>query len=383
MNAPTHHLVRTALALFALAYAGTLQAAEPGTPRAKYVGSVVCADCHVVVAKAYAESGHAYAMVAPGGAAPAYPPHTSPGVPAPPVDLNWSKLSYVIGGYAWKANFMDAEGYVLTGPRAREYALPNAGLDANARWSAYEAHQAPRKPYDCGGCHSTGWSAAGPGSNSPGQGDLPGVRGRWSEPGVTCEACHGPGGDHVLRPSTTNISRAENCADCHRRGDPTKIETENGLILHEAQAEELRASPHRTLGCGSCHDPHRSVIYGAGVEQGGRRTCLECHPKQTVELAGKDRFECVSCHMPRIIRAAGSVVRNYAGGDVPEGDIRGHLFRIDPDPGWRMFTPDGRALHLDGRGQGAIAIEYACLGCHGDKDEAWARRMAAQVHPKD
>src|SRR5262249_26529767 len=46
----------------------------------------------------------------------------------------------------------------------------------------------------CYGCHATGQVLVGEGV-SPGGLILPGSR--WSEPGVGCEACHGPGGPHV------------------------------------------------------------------------------------------------------------------------------------------------------------------------------------------
>ena len=57
---------------------------------------------------------------------------------------------------------MDLEGYILTGPENRQFNLANDILGTEPHWTGYSAADAPRKPYTCGACHTTGWQATGP-----------------------------------------------------------------------------------------------------------------------------------------------------------------------------------------------------------------------------
>jgi len=46
-------------------------------------------------------------------AAPAYPSFAA-GVPEPPATFQWSDILYAVGGYAWKANYVNLNGFLLT-----------------------------------------------------------------------------------------------------------------------------------------------------------------------------------------------------------------------------------------------------------------------------
>jgi len=37
------------------------------------------------------------------------------GVTTPPEGYTWDDITYVIGGYNWKARFIGTEGYIITG----------------------------------------------------------------------------------------------------------------------------------------------------------------------------------------------------------------------------------------------------------------------------
>lgn len=156
----------------------------------QYAGSATCANCHNDIHAKYARSGHPLKIQKIEGKPPSYSLGTSAGVPRPPAGMDWADISHVIGGYGWKARFMDCEGYILTGKMDRQFNRANNDLGLAAGWSGYDAKTAPRKPYTCGACHTTGWSETGP--DGPHQDGLPGIYGTWREPGVTCEACHGP-----------------------------------------------------------------------------------------------------------------------------------------------------------------------------------------------
>jgi hypothetical protein len=360
-------------ALILLAWGAQAQA------KAEYVGDDKCKMCHNDIYETYIKTGHPYKIQKINGGPPSYPPGTSPGVPNPPKGMSWDDVTYVIGGYGWKARFMDTEGYILTGDKDRQYNLANADIDTETNWSGYSAKTAPRKPYDkCGTCHTTGWVKTG--KDGPHQDGLPGIHGTFAQPGVRCEACHGPGSEHMANPGGVDMSKAENCGECHRRGDVTQIDAKGGLVRHHEQYEDLLASPHKDLACGTCHNPHKGVKYKQGGVKSSQETCLTCHANQTVKVKGKEKAECTSCHMPRIAKSAMAVKHQFKGGEVPEGDIRGHIFRINLDPEWSMFTDDGKLVRVDDQKKAYMTVEYTCLSCHNDKDKAWALDAGKKVH---
>jgi len=346
---------------------------------AGYAGSAACINCHTTVHADYVRSGHPLKIQKIEGRPPAYPSGTSPGVAAPPTGMTWADVSYVIGGYGWKARFMDREGYIVTGDRDRQYNLANDALGLAAGWTGYDPGAAPRKPYTCGECHTTGWTKTGP--NGPHQNGLKGIHGTWREAGVTCEACHGPAAAHAANPAQAKPTTKPNCAACHIRGEVEKIDASDGLVNHHEQYEELLASPHRASGCLACHDPHKTTIYDGGGFLGEKKTCLKCHEKQgKAVLAKATHRDCGMCHMPLTGKSAVATTVAYKGGAVPKGDIRSHIFRIRSDPDWSMFTDDGKYVRVDGQGRAFLSVDYACLGCHVTRDKAWAANNAPRIH---
>ncbi len=80
------------------------------TPDPAYVGSAVCIDCHKDLdpdlVEAYLESGHPYKLnKVVDGQQPDYPftPDFNP-----PAGFSWEDVTYVIGGYHWKARWLDS-----------------------------------------------------------------------------------------------------------------------------------------------------------------------------------------------------------------------------------------------------------------------------------
>lgn len=344
-----------------------------------YAGAEKCADCHKDSYNDYRQSGHPYKIQKLTGGPPTYPSGTSPGVPAPPRGMTWDDISYVIGGYGWKTRFMDRQGYILTGPADRQYNLANSKLQTQPHWTGYDANDAPRKPYTCGACHTTGWKATG--KDGPHQDGLPGIYGTWTSPGVTCEACHGPGAAHVAKPMKAKMSLKPNCEACHLRGDARLIDAADGLIRHHEQYEDLLASPHRALACTTCHQPHLSTKYGRGGFKGEAQTCILCHKNQASSVgASKPHRACIDCHMPFAAKTAVSDKVTYQGGVIPRGDLRSHIHRINVDPVWKMFSDDGAQVRTDAEGRAFLTLDYSCLSCHTGKDKAWAAKSAKKIH---
>ena len=141
---------------------------------------------------------------------------------------------------------------------------------------------------------------------------------------VSCEACHGPGGNHIRAIETkdfknlqifnpANLSAFEQtqefCGACH-------VGVEQALNMPEG-IHTIRFQPYRLfnskahsptderLSCTACHNPHdkleeNPVAYDA--------KCFACHVSSPMEKITKERSapacpvkntNCVSCHMPK------------------------------------------------------------------------------------
>ncbi len=160
-------------------------------------------------------------------------------------------------------------------------------------------------------------------------------------PGVTCEACHGPGGKHaaamlatpevsgnIFNPKTLDAESLsqEFCGACHRGVDAVAMMPDLGGI------NNIRFQPYRLFNsrghdpkdarfaCTACHDPHRDLNREDGTYDAH---CTACHAprsaedasvrepnsgvpgKRPIPLAGGKscpvgREGCISCHMPKV-----------------------------------------------------------------------------------
>ena len=166
----------------------------------------------------------------------------------------------------------------------------------------------------CFGCHTTAPSIA----NQLDEQNL--------IPGVTCEACHGPGADHaaamkagaengralIFNPARLDpVASVDFCGACHRTWQDV---VGNGLI--GAGMLNVRFAPYRLenslcwkeqdarITCVACHDPHKPLVQEA---ESYDSRCLQCHvqhgAKPTKALPGKAcpvaTSKCVTCHMPK------------------------------------------------------------------------------------
>jgi hypothetical protein len=169
----------------------------------------------------------------------------------------------------------------------------------------------------CFGCHSTAAN----------------IGGHFDEahliPGVSCEACHSPGGKHVEamdnmlagRPAAkteifnsihlTPTEQVEFCGACHGSWWDVKLSGVKG-------ASTTRSAPYRLvtsqcwgkagdarLTCTACHDPHEQLQTNTAAYD---KACLRCHlnsvgAKPTADHPGAAcptaMKNCASCHMPK------------------------------------------------------------------------------------
>jgi predicted CXXCH cytochrome family protein len=222
--------------------------------------------------------------------------------------------------------------------------------------------------YACYGCHATGQllEVAGQSTSGPA---LPASK--WVEPGVGCEACHGPGGPHVdaaaagkpardtvKMPKGGGAETLEACAACHglreilpspfsptpahRYGEPMVVAA-NPLLSVGSNAEfrvpffaDLRPATFQQeaiafsqsgcarkggMTCGSCHDVHSGApVTELGARDGGGAICAPCHApivaqgvKHTLHREGEPGGKCLDCHMAPILRGpAGKAARDHS-----------------------------------------------------------------------
>ncbi|MHC4923477.1 MAG: multiheme c-type cytochrome [Planctomycetota bacterium] len=398
-----------------------------------YVGSATCAGCHQTKYDQFIQSGHPYKLnKIEGNQVPTYPFTDLSGALEQVTDddddesdpksgtdntlgtpQTYADVSYVIGGYGWKARWIDKDGYVVTGSSVQY----NYATDAMASYHDNETD----KPYNCGNCHTTGWQHYDETLNDNRQDDLPGMDGTFAEGGVGCEACHGGGSYHVASMSALDIIRnatprtlsqlqaedmghglAVSCSECHTRdgerdypsflsgldnalldaGMPGvttggRIAAKGGLIRHHEQFDEVfgidpdtlltvRNDPgHAMWDCNTCHDPHKSTRWGDQASTGSgvnnsNADCLACHEgkDENKSLAMND-FACITCHMPKLAKSAVKT-QEAEGTRAALGDIRSHIFSIDLSR-LDQLTEDGKFAYP------YLSGVSVCRQCHHDQ----------------
>jgi predicted CXXCH cytochrome family protein len=119
----------------------------------------------------------------------------------------------------------------------------------------------------CLECHTTGFNAQ---------------TGKYAEPGVTCEACHGPFQPNHPEAPMPITPNADLCGNCHK-----------------TTTDEWRASVHGQKGiqCQACHDPHSQNPKADSVTA----LCTSCHEARgssfTHSTHANAGLECSNCHM--------------------------------------------------------------------------------------
>lgn len=382
---------------------------DPTNKNASYVGSAACSACHPDVSEFARVHAHTQALKRIEGAAPDYPPQgTRAGVPAPPDGRSWSDVSYVIGGYTHNALFVDSAGYVLTDGVEGAHTQWVLDFSANGTVAGFTAYRPDQRTslayeYGCFRCHTTGAQPQDP-DDPLSQDGRPGIRGVWTEAGVQCEACHGPGSNHAPDPQARDVfvdATARTCARCHTAGaDPDVILTAGGFVNANSQYAELRASGgHADFACTICHDPHASVTYDRSA--GVRNECAACHVDRTMARHGGKTFvrgeyveelRCESCHMSFATKSVTAAPPEIVGATGRMGDVRSHIFRIDTrNVDFRaMFGSDAGRVVTDSQGRAAVTLDFVCLRCHTDETAAdntafplsleFASEIAQRIH---
>jgi hypothetical protein len=332
-----------------------------------YVGSDACEACHSDTYASFIKTGHPFKL---NDAADAQNPNYYPfSTVEAPSDLPWNQISLVIGGFWWKARYINASGEIYTGPN-RQYNLRFED-PADPEFVKYDTDVLSTKDYDCGPCHMTAYRDEG------NQNGIPGLIGTWAFNGIQCEECHGPGGFHANAPNDVDmvVDRSnEACGKCHIRGPVYMIPASGGYIRHHEQWNEMFTTKHNGLQCVTCHDPHKGLHpFNPERDSAIRLQCENCHfeeaksYKESSILHYDAAVVCNDCHMPKATKSAAAV-------DTYIGDVQTHLWRINTDSTATMFTPDGKFAN------GYLTIGFACKRCHPSESIGDLAADAGDIH---
>jgi predicted CXXCH cytochrome family protein len=369
-----------------------LLVAVPVAAAPTYAGSAACKSCHSEIYARWEKTPMANVVRDPKQHPEAILPDLSK--PDPVVTFKKDDIAFVYGS-VWKQRYFTRVGndyfplpaqWDVTHKIWRPYFVA-ANTDWWTKYYPADNLKRPTGPL-CDGCHSVNYNIQ---TKTPAE---------WN---VGCERCHGPGSDHVDRPSRDTIlnparmspvAANDICIQCHSQGQPLQkplngvyydwpVGYEPGKNLRDYwQLEDHKlgettfthfadgtAHKNRMQGndfvqsvmyergvtCFSCHDVHgtensRQLIKPASV------MCLECHganspngphapslEAHTQHKAGSAGSECVNCHMPKIETQLADV------------NVRSHTFKFIPPSATKMDK-----------------VPNSCNWCHTDKSPDWA-----------
>lgn len=203
---------------------------------------------------------------------------------------------WAIGG-KWEQQFMGSDGY-------DEMLLPGSWHVAQQEWDfrGWDGWERPIPLERCHGCHTVGLNVE---------------TGRFVEPNIGCESCHGPAEWHV---KTWGIGRvysgveSEVCGQCHSRGtDPTgqyffPVAYEPGGDVPLIEAFDLldpRDGQDSSHWWGDGHARQRHQEYPTWAS-GGHANALNSLLDDYDGRFGTVTDDCLGCHSADYILASGS-----------------------------------------------------------------------------
>ena len=241
----------------------------------------------------------------------------------------------------------------------------------------------------------------------------------WTDIDVNCEACHGPGSNHlawankegdwsgfggagkglpvalderrgagwVIDPTSGNATRTkpretsreiEVCARCHARRGQFSDEWHAGQPLADGFRTQL-IEPGLFFADGQ----QRDEVFNHGAFLGSRMhakgvTCSDCHDPHTQKLRAPGNAVCSQCHLPAKYDAPAH--HHHEPGTQGATCASCHMptttyMVVDPrhDHGFRIPRPD-RTLSL--------GVPNACNQCHTDRKPQWAADAVKAWYPQ-
>jgi tetratricopeptide (TPR) repeat protein len=305
--------------------------------------------------------------------------------------IAWDARPKTEGGQRWFHLYPDLK------PKAGD-PLHWTGIDQN--WN-----------YQCADCHSTNLRKGYDEASRT-------FKTTWTDIDVACEACHGPGSNHVawakmagaradgkgamgldvalderhgaawaMDPARGTAKRSKPrdtsreidvCARCHARRGQFSDAWRPGEPLGDAYRVSLLEPPLYFVDGQKRGEVYtyasflQSKMYAQGV------TCSDCHDPHSGKTRSLGNAVCAQCHLPakydepaHTHHAQGSKGAQCAACHMP---VRTYML-VDPrhDHSFRIPRPD-RTI--------ALGVPNACNGCHAGRSAKWAASTVARWFPK-
>ena len=211
----------------------------------------------------------------------------------------------------------------------------------------------------------------------------------WAEPGVSCETCHGPAGEHVkafeglapgVKPKDRKIvsvkglskqQRSDLCASCHAKAGPlwTAFRPGDPFVDH-FDLTTLENPDYYPDGRDLGENYTLTSWRMSPCAQSGQIDCVHCHTS-----SGRYKFEdrpndaCLPCHAERVSNAAGHTHHAGAGPGTRCTDCHMPMTEFA-----RMRRSDHSMRPPSPAATRAFGSPNACNLCHAKRDPAWAEK---------
>ncbi len=223
----------------------------------------------------------------------------------------------------------------------------------------------------------------------------------WTEPGINCETCHGPGQAHIevcqaapkgqppkdmklIRGgrSFTHAQQNDTCAGCHAKAVPLTASFKPGDRFFDHYDLVTYESPDfhpdgRDLG-----ENYTLTSWSRSpCVRSGRLDCMHCHTssgRYKFADPAKANDACNPCHAARVADASRHT--HHPEGSPGNRCISCHMPMTEFA---RMRRSDHSMLPPTPAATTAFGSPNACTICHKDKDAAWADGWVRRWHPDD